>query len=233
MQRNHCIYGFPVRVLLVDWMDLEYKESYHVKTPEQWLISTHNGIMDIPPVDINKYPAIKIHLDQFNEALSKRLDKGITPYNLRSCNYLSEFSKEKLFWQTLSEKGHFAYSKESDVTLCLASAFLLTGDQVKFLCGLLNSHLITWYMRNTAVKWGDVKLKWLKTCVQTIPLPEPRGNSQYYSITELVDKIVSAKTHDSDAYTLDWENEVNNNVYSLYGLTDSEINITELNPIFS
>ena len=49
-----------------------------------WLIDTHNGYGNIPPVDVENYKAIKRHLDKFHLELEKRKDKGITPYNLRN-----------------------------------------------------------------------------------------------------------------------------------------------------
>ena len=54
-----------------------------------WLINTHNGVKGVMPrVDIMEYPALKAHLDQHWDKISKRADKGDTPYNLRNCAYL-------------------------------------------------------------------------------------------------------------------------------------------------
>lgn len=54
-----------------------------------WLINTHNGIKGkLPRVNINDYPAIKAHLDKYWDKISKRADKGDTPYNLRNCAYM-------------------------------------------------------------------------------------------------------------------------------------------------
>ena len=72
-------------------------QRYRANWDRRWLITAHNGYGDIPPVDIGKYPAIKNHLDQFYEKLSKRQDQGNTPYNLRNCAYHGSFSQEKLF----------------------------------------------------------------------------------------------------------------------------------------
>ena len=58
-----------------------------------WLINTHNGIKGIKPrIDINDYPAVKAHLDQYWDKISKRADKGDTPYNLRNCAYLDVYA---------------------------------------------------------------------------------------------------------------------------------------------
>ena len=54
-----------------------------------FLINTHNGIKGkLPRIDINDYPAVKAHLDQYWDKISVRSDKGDTPYNLRNCAYL-------------------------------------------------------------------------------------------------------------------------------------------------
>ena len=64
-----------------DWADL-------------WIINTHNGIKGkLPRVDVNEYPAIKAHLDQYWDKISTRADKGDTPYNLRNCAYMEDFYK--------------------------------------------------------------------------------------------------------------------------------------------
>jgi len=58
------------------------------------LFDTHSN-----KIDINKYPGIKKYLYTFYEKLENRLDQGDTPYNLRNCAYLEEFSKEKIIWK--------------------------------------------------------------------------------------------------------------------------------------
>lgn len=66
-----------------DWADL-------------WIINTHNGIKGkLPRVDVNEYPAIKAHLDQYWDKISTRADKGDTPYNLRNCAYMRIFISQK------------------------------------------------------------------------------------------------------------------------------------------
>ena len=48
-----------------------------------WLINTHNGIRGkFPRININEYPAVKAHLDQYRDQICDRADQGDTPYNL-------------------------------------------------------------------------------------------------------------------------------------------------------
>ncbi len=67
-----------------------------------FLINTHNGIRNkLPRIDINDYPAVKTHLDQYWDRISTRADKGDTPYNLRNCAYLEDFSKPKVVYMEI------------------------------------------------------------------------------------------------------------------------------------
>jgi hypothetical protein len=52
-----------------------------------YLLVTHNGIPErkISKIDIEKYPAVKKHLDSFWKQVETRTDQGDTPYHLRSC----------------------------------------------------------------------------------------------------------------------------------------------------
>ena len=47
-------------------------KRYGFDFADLWLINTHNGIKDkdIPPVDINQYPAVKAHLDKYWDKIS-------------------------------------------------------------------------------------------------------------------------------------------------------------------
>ncbi len=56
-------------------------KRYRANWAGLWLIDSHNGYGNIPPIDIEDYPAVKAHLDKFYTRLEKRQDKGVTPYN--------------------------------------------------------------------------------------------------------------------------------------------------------
>ncbi|MGV4511182.1 Eco57I restriction-modification methylase domain-containing protein, partial [Ornithobacterium rhinotracheale] len=71
-------------------------KRYGYDFADLWLINTHNGIKEkgIKPINIDDYPAIKKHLDQYWSRLEKRADQGVTPYNLRNCAYMEDFYKQ-------------------------------------------------------------------------------------------------------------------------------------------
>ena len=54
-----------------------------------------------------------------------------------TCAYHAEFVKEKLFWIDLTEEGRFAY--DDGEMFCVNSAYMLTGNSLKYLSAVLNS----------------------------------------------------------------------------------------------
>ncbi len=100
-------------------------KRYYYNFADIYLINSHNGTKTIPKINIKEYPAIKKHLDMYYEKIKKRDDKGDTPYNLRSCAYMDDFSKHKIIWAELARTGNsFVYDKEKMYTL--AGVFILT-----------------------------------------------------------------------------------------------------------
>ena len=77
-----------------------------------WLINTHNGIKGrIPRINIEDYPAVKAHLDQYWDKIRDRADQGDTPYNLRNCAYLEDFIKPKIIYPNMTKYMPFVYDE--------------------------------------------------------------------------------------------------------------------------
>ena len=189
-----------------------------------WLIDVHNGYGDIPRIDIDNYSAVKNHLNKFYPKLEKRYDKGKTPYNLRNCAYHEDFAKEKLVWIELVENGRFAYDDSG--MYCEATAFIMTGESIKYLCAVLNANLIRWYLQEIAPTSGMGTLRWKKVYVETIPIPKIPAAKQRPFI-RLVERILQIKASDPSADTTKPEAEIERLVYELYGLTKEEIAAVE------
>ena len=197
-------------------------QRYQANWAGLWLIDTHNGYGNVPPVEVDNYIAIKRHLYKSYRKLEKRSDKGITPYNLRNCAYYEEFSKKKLVWIELAETGRFCYD-ESGI-YCEATCFIMTGENIKYLCALLNAKLIRWFFPHVAPTSGMGTLRWKKIYVETVPLPKLSADEQKPFI-QLVEKILAAKATDTETDTSDLEAEIDRLVYKLYDLNMQEIAI--------
>ncbi len=193
---------------------------YRANWAQMWIIDSHNGYGDVPAIDIDEYPAVKSWLDRHYDYLAKRWDKGKTPYNLRSCAYHQDFAKEKLLWIELVNTGRFAYDNSG--LYPEATAFILIGESVKYLCALLNSTLIRWFLYQSAPTSGMGTLRWKKVYVETIPVPKIPAARQRPFI-RLVDRILQAKAHDPHADTSAEESKIDHLVYQLYDLTNAEI----------
>ena len=115
-------------------------KRYNYDFADLWLINTHNGTTNIPQVNIDDFPAIKEHLNQYYEQLVKRQDKGNTPYNLRSCAYIEDFSKEKIIFQEMVQEPSFVFDNTKSL-FCLDTGRIITGKNLKYLLSILNSKL--------------------------------------------------------------------------------------------
>ena len=191
-------------------------KRYQAQWAGLWLIDSHNGYGHTSPIDIDDYPVIKRHLDKFYPQLKKRQDKGITPYNLRNCAYHELFEREKLLWIELVEDGRFAYD-ESGI-FGEATTFMMTGKNLKYLCAILNSKLIRWYLQKIAPTSGTGTLRWKKIYVEKIPVPEV-SNAELNILISLVSQIIS----DSPKNTLNLEIKLNYLICNIYDLTEEEI----------
>ena len=185
----------------------------------KWLIDTHNGYDNTPAIDIDNYPAIKTYLDNHYLQLEQRKDKGKTAYNLRNCAYHEDFRKEKLLWIELVDSGRFSYDNSG--IYGEATTFLMTGTSLKYLCAVLNSTLIRWFLSQIAPTSGMGTLRWKKVYVETIPIPKI-STAKQRPLVRLVDEILTAKAADPEADTdyLEWD--IDRLVYDLYGLTEEE-----------
>ena len=193
---------------------------YRADWRELWIIDTHNGYSDVPPINVDNYPAIKARLDKFLQQLKKRKDKGCTPYNLRSCAYYEDFMRDKIVWIELVNDGRFAFDQNS--TYCEATSFLMTGDHLKYLCAFLNSNLIKWFLQQVAPTSGMGTLRWKKVYVETMSIPKIEINQQQPFI-RLIDQIIKRKDADPNANTSKQEAEINQLTYDSYLLTNAEI----------
>ena len=192
---------------------------FQVNFSDLYLINTHNGIpsKNSPPVDIEKYPAVKKHLDKYWEKIKNREDQGVTPYNLRSCAYMDDFSKQKITWGNLNLNASYALAP-GNIFINAPATMIVPGD--KFLLGVLNSKLADYFIRNLGVtrNGGYFEYKPMFIVQMPVPLPSPLERS---NIELLVTEILKLIKHHDDFSSIDLE--LDNSINKLYRLTESEI----------
>lgn len=193
-----------------------------------YLINTHNGIKEknILPIDINKYSAIKKHLDKYYSDLEVRQDKGITPYNLRNCAYLEDFENINIAWQRITDKNKFVIS-EKGLYILDSMAFiggLKSKEEAYYILAILNSNLVYFWIKYNVHEYGDTGFRLSNQYVELIPIPEVDKKTEK-EIVNLVEKVIEGKKKGID--TREFEEEIDKIVYGLYNLNENEIKIIE------
>ena len=179
----------------------------------RYLINTHNGVKGkIPRVDINDYPSVKAHLDQFWDKISKRYDKGDTPYNLRNCAYLEDFSKPKVIYPNMTKYMPFVYDNMSYITN--QKCFIITGIFVAYLTAFFNSSLFKYCFRDSFPELQGGTRELSKIFFEKIPVCKI-SDSQDVLFQEAVEDI-------QDKYTKQKAQRIDSMLFDLYKLTPDE-----------
>ena len=225
---------------------------YEINYKDLYLINTHNGYKfndeKIPEIKIDDYPSIKEYLNEFEPALSKRGDKGKTPYNLRNCAYLKDFSKEKIMYAEIAPGASFYYDEEGYITN--DTGFIMIGDKLKYLLVMLNSKFVefafeAYYVGQKAAS----SLRYKKVAISKLPIIVPTQEQEEY-LTNLADKMLETKEklsklnkllelaindknyemqlelrekiEDLNEEILDTDYAIDSYVYDIYGITAEE-----------
>ncbi|WP_459166198.1 TaqI-like C-terminal specificity domain-containing protein [Helicobacter pylori] len=214
-------------------------KRYSYEWADLWVINTHNGYTSalkskIPPIDIEKYPATKAHLDAHYDTIATRSDQGDTPYHLRNCAYLEDFEKEKIVYGEIVQEPRF-YLDNGECELgyfyAEATSFILTGEHLRYLLGMLHSKLITFAFKTfyAGGGLGESGYRYQKAFIERLPIPKitPKNQELADKITDGAKQILALKEKDPKANTQELEQKIDALVYQLYNLTDEEIKIIE------
>lgn len=213
-------------------------KRYGAVFADLWLISTHNGYKKengekVDAIDIEDYPAVKEWLDNYWKQISKRQDKGRTPYNLRNCAYQGEFEKEKIIWQEMVQEGNFLFDDKN--LFCNDTGRIMTGNNLNFLLPILNSKIfffsIKYFYGGGSLGASGVRMK--HTFFENFSIPQISSEKQRPFI-EKANKILEITGSDDyvdspekQAEVKEYEKQIDQLAYELYGLTKDEIKIVE------
>ena len=189
-----------------------------------FLINTHNGIRNkLPRIDINDYPAVKRHLDQYWDRISTRADKGDTPYNLRNCAYLEDFSKPKVVYMEIQtdnpEEGYPfpCYSYDDNRCIVLNTAYIMSSETTdpRYVLGILNSRLGNFLVKLYVTQLQERQFRMLSQYVMNFPIAHPTKEQE----NEMIHLVQDVLVHQSLAS----EKRIDNLAFQIYGLTEIEI----------
>lgn len=149
---------------------------YYCNYHNLYLINTHNGDKKrgIRRVDVpNNFPKLLDYLSEFPKTIRTRSDKGEHWTNLRNCAFLEEVEKDKIVFSEIVSEPQFYYDTKKYYPE--ATAFLITGENLKWLTAFLNSELITVIFR-IFYAGGELvgKYRYKKAFLENLPVPEPK-----------------------------------------------------------
>ncbi|GAA9144807.1 class I SAM-dependent DNA methyltransferase [Helicobacter pylori] len=186
------------------------------------------------------YPIIYSHLLSHKDKLLKRnkdeTGKRYEWYCLQrwAANYYQEFEKEKIVYGEIVQEPRF-YLDNGECELgyfyAEATSFILTGEHLRYLLGMLHSKLITFAFKTfyAGGGLGESGYRYKKAFIERLSIPKitPQNQELADKITDGAKAILEAKEKDPKANTQRLEKEIDALVYQLYHLTDEEIKIIE------
>lgn len=205
-------------------------KRYRVDFADFWLIVAKYGSYK----SIEKqYPAVHAHLQQYEEKLKARgqcryTSSGIIsngPYpgqhhwleldNNPKDEYLEEFDKEKVVYAEIVYDSAFCH--DSSGIYPEATTFILTGENTKYLTGLLNSRLLTLVFR-AFYAGGDLRgetFRYKKAFLLNLPVIKPQKSTGYL-IEILVDYIQTVSGRGHELLSTYFQQLIDGLVYEIY-----------------
>jgi adenine-specific DNA-methyltransferase len=225
----------------------EFIKSFYTSTAKYTFSKTSSYIFylcdrNFRDKNINNYPNIKDHFEPFKKLLKEAKIKYGTPD--KPYFYLHREREEKFFQkgpkvvgQTRTAYPSFLYTEE-EYYGSRAMNFIKTDRiNLKYLTGLLNSRLSYFWLKNKGKQLGDL-LQIDKGPLLNIPLIKPDEKIQN-EIALLVEKTMTLYQNyrNISANTDKWhalkneiekvEQQIDEAIYKLYGLTNEEIKTIE------
>ncbi len=214
--------------LIKPWLRGRDIRKWKAEWAKLYVIFTRRG------TNIEKYPAIKRHLEQFRKDLEpKKSDKDKRgrkpgPYKWFEIQdniaYFEEFEKPKIIYADIAKLLRASYNTSG--ALCANTLYFIPTEDLSLL-GILHSKLFDWYARYNfqpfGDPWEDGRLRFFSQYMEQVPIPTATA-VQKAPIIERVWKILADP--DSPAVPR-LETEIDNLVYTLYGLTRDEIALVE------
>ena len=166
-----------------------------------------------------QYPAVYAHMLQYKDPLSKRnkAETGIRYewYAMQrwGAKYWEDFSKPKILWKRVGSILRFAYNVNG--SLGLDSTCFSTGDNIEYICCVLNSPM-GHYLLKDSPKTGTGDLLVSVQAIEPLRIPHISEDENKFFRTRLEILI----NEESNAL----EQEINQKVFDLYDLSLEERN---------
>jgi type I restriction-modification system DNA methylase subunit len=155
-----------------------------------WMILAHND------VDIEKYPAVKTHLEKYRNLLEKRAGKQTWWQLQASPAFHNLFEKPKIFYQQIQFYPCFSLDVNSNYANNKVS-LIPTSDL--YLLAALNSPILWWHNWRHLIHMKDDALCPVGYLVETIPIAQPTPTIRA-EVEEIVSRLIElTKTNQTNS----------------------------------
>lgn len=223
-------------------------KRYEEPNTKSYLIFTRRGI------DIKKYPAIEEHLLPFKKQLTPKPSDwkggewpGRKPgsykwYEIQdSIDYYEEFDKPKIMLPDISVRGNFTLDQSNGLFSANTTYLIISDD--RYLLGILNSALMTFFYRNSFAAYRGGYLRFFtqyleKLPIRTIDFNSPSEKAIHEKLVSLVDRMLdlhkkkaalppSAEREKIEREIAVTDENLDEIVYELYGVTEAECELVQ------
>lgn len=188
----------------------------------EWPWSNAENDADAERIFAETYPAIYEYLNAYRQELIERGDQGRFYWELRSCAYYAEFGKPKIVYPQTASSLYACY--DTGKAFGLNNIYFIPTSDLSLLA-ILNSSLFDWYARHKFYSlndpWAGGGLQFFAQYMERVPIAN-RTSEQKATLSQLVERILADPEGD-EVYFL--EQEIDQQVYQLYGLTCEDITL--------
>ena len=177
-------------------------------------------------IEIDRYPAIKRHLEQFREDLEPKMssdqERGRKPGPYRwfeiqdNIAYYAEFEQPKIAYSEIATEGKFLLDHDgyySDTT-----SYIIASSS-KYLLGILNSKLFTYMFAKTSSEISGGFFRWKRQYMYPIPIFHASAAQESPIINRVQTILVDPASPDVPRLEAEIDDDL---VFDLYALTDTE-----------
>ena len=166
-------------------------ELVEVKTPEQFMKDNFYGIWKHFIEYINFE---KSKINKKGKGIKNRGDQGNYWWELRSCAYLADFTKQKIIFSEIVQKPQFYFDLKGFYPE--ATCFMIIGENLNYLIKILNSVLIGFIFKEyySGGSLGNKGYRYKKKFLLNLPIPKfDKKNELFLEIINSKDLIAVEK----------------------------------------
>jgi len=187
-----------------------------------WIIYTCSKFKNKKAIE--PYLNIKKHLDKFQEVITS----DNKPYGLHRSREEKFFTGEKIMSLRKCERPIFTYTDYDSYVLAEYYIIKTGVVDLKYLIALLNSKLIEFWLFYKGKRQGNI-YQIDKEPLINIPIKKATVQEQklFINLANEIFSIIKSEDNLKETKIRKYEDQIDQLVYKLYGLTDDEIEIIE------